>query len=558
MPEKKKRERMTPEERRLRNTLGKIEAFLQKYPGDPAAGEDMLAAITLLGDCPDAHTYNFNLRNHIAGQLRSGKLPLVAAERWYRLQRRSLLFDAKTSLDAYLQFLEYDREPEKRFYLPRRKQLFAAVSELQRLHDGDLMLLAISMPPGVGKSTLGIFFLSWEMGCFPLEPNLASAHADKLTRSFYDGVLSILTDPDYLWSEVFPGAEMVGTNAKEESIDLQKVKRFKTLTCRSIDGSLTGATRCERILYADDLVSGIEEAMSKDRMQRLWEKYTSDLKSRKKQKCRELHIATRWTVHDPIGRLQVLYDADPKAKFLAMPAVDEDGRSNFDYQFGVGFSTQYFADMKRNLDDVTWRCLFMNEPIEREGQLYQEDELRRYYELPEGKPDAILAICDTAEGGGDDTFMPVAYQYGEDYYIEDCVCAAGKPEYTDPMCISMLLKHGVHFCRFESNAAGGRTADKVNEGVKAAGGLCHITKRRTLANKETRIIVNSDFVKQHFLFRDPSCYPSRMYEQMLAKMCSYTLIGKNKHDDVPDGMAQLVEFILSRAKNTVEVFKRPF
>ena len=100
-----------------------------------------------------------------------------------------------------------------------------------------------------------------------------------LTNSFYDGVLSTITDPEYLWADVFPGIRIVGTNSKEGTVDLEKRKRFKTLTCRSIDGSLTGATRCEKYLYADDLVSGIEEAMSKDRLDKLWEKYTNDLKS---------------------------------------------------------------------------------------------------------------------------------------------------------------------------------------------------------------------------------------------------------------------------------------
>ena len=223
-----------------------------------------------------------------------------------------MLFDAKIDFDAYLQYVEFEREPEKRFYLPRRKIILPIVQALQDLEDDKLDLLGVSMPPGTGKSTLGIFFLTWVMGKYPLLPNLASAHSDKLTRSFYDGVLSILTDPEYLWADVFPGVQIVQTNSKDESIDLEKRKRFKTLTCRSIDGSLTGATRCEKYLYADDLVSGIEEALSKTRLDSLWAKYTDDLRSRKKLMCKEIHIATRWSVHDVIGRLELEYADDPR------------------------------------------------------------------------------------------------------------------------------------------------------------------------------------------------------------------------------------------------------
>ena len=484
---------------------------------------------------------------------------LSTAEKYYSLNKRSLLFDAPVDLDAYLQYVEFDREPKRRFYLPRRAIIRPIVHSLQDLEDDKLDLLSLSMPPGTGKSTLGIFFLSWIMGKYPDQPNLASGHSDKLTRGFYDGVLNIITDPEYLWADVFPGVQVADVSAKDEAIDLGKPKRFKTLTCRSIDGSLTGATRCEKYLYADDLVSGIEEALSKTRLDALWEKYVNDLKSRKKLGCKEIHIATRWSVHDPVGRLERQYENDPRAEFLAFPALNVNDESMFSYKFGVGFDTKYFLDMRDILDDVSWRCLFQNQPIEREGLLYSEDELNRYYEKPEIDPDAIIGICDTAEGGGDYTFLPVAYQYGQSYYIDDCVCDNGTPTITDPLCAKVLLDNKVHECQFESNSAGGRTADKVRENVMAHGGRTHITKKRTTSNKETRIIVNSTYVKEHFLFKDASTYkPNSPYGTMVRQLTEYTVAGKNPHDDVPDGMSLLVDFIMGHQGSIVEVMPRPF
>lgn len=480
-------------------------------------------------------------------------------DKYYELYKKTLLFDAREDLDAYMQYIEFDRDPDKRFYLPRRKHIAPIVKALQQIQDDELDLLTISTPPGIGKTSLGIIFLTWQIGLYPNMPNLASAHSDKLTRSFYDGAYSFTTDPEYLWSDVFPNVKLIQTNAKDETLDFDKHKRFKSLTCRSIDGSLTGATRCERILYADDLVSGIEEALSKDRMDTLWGKYTNDLKSRKKLGCKEIHIATRWSIHDPIGRLERQYADDDRAKFLSMPALNEDGESNFDYHGGVGFDTKYFMDMKDSLDDVSWRCLYQNEPIEREGLLYVEDELRTYYELPDNEPDVILGICDTAEGGKDDTFLPVGYMYGNDVYIEGCVCSNAKPEVTDALCADILLKHKVKSCQFESNSAGGRTADNVQKRVKDGGGITHITKKRTTANKETKIIVNSSYIKQNFLFKDKSVIGNdKEYKKMMNLLCSYTMMGKNKNDDVPDGLAQFAEYIQSLKSNTIEVFKRPF
>lgn len=541
--------------------INKLQKIISEKPNEYQAVSDLfeMARIMEQDDPKLAHSINKDLRNLIPQQVRNAKNDLNTREKFYFLNKRCLLFDAKVDFDAYMQYIEYDRDPEKRFYLPRRKQIFPIVQALQDLEDDTLDLLTISMPPGVGKTTLGIFFLTWVMGKYPGSCNLASAHSGMLTNSFYDGVLSIITDPEYLWADVFPGVKIVGTNSKEGTVDLEKRKRFKTLTCRSIDGSLTGATRCEKYLYADDLVSGIEEAMSKDRLDKLWEKYTNDLKSRKKLDCKEIHIATRWSVHDVIGRLERQYEGDPRARFLSFPALDENDESNFDYMYGVGFNTKYFWDMRDSLDDVSWRCLFMNEPIEREGLLYHEDDLRRYFELPQSEPDAIIGVCDTKDRGKDYAFLPVAYVYGEDYYIEDCVCDNGAPEIVDARLVDILLRHKVQMCRFESNSAGGRVAEKVQKEIKSKDGITHITTKYTTKNKETKIIVNSPWVKEHCLFKHSSSYQkSSDYGRMMNLLCMWTMSGNNKLDDVPDGMAMLAEYAQSLDGAKVEVFKRPF
>lgn len=477
----------------------------------------------------------------------------------YRLHRRVLLAAAPYDFDSYLLYLEWEREPSKKFYVPRRRVLQPIVQAMQDMIDDKIDLLTISMPPGTGKSTLGIFFLSWVMGRYPDSQNLASAHSGMLTRSFYDGVYQIITDSEYLWKDVFRGVNLAATNSKEETIDLHKRHRFSTLTCRAINASLTGATRCDKILYADDLCSGIEEAMSKERLDKLWFSYTNDLKSRKKEGAKEIHIATRWSVHDVIGRLEVQYGDDPRARFIVLPAFDKNGESNFDYDYGVGFGKEYFEDMRANLDDASFKALYMNQPIEREGLLYDIDELRRYFELPLGEPDAIIGICDTKDKGSDYAFLPAVYVYGNDYYIEDCVCDNNLPNIVDARLVDILIRNKVQMCRFESNSAGGRIAEKVQGEVKERGGITRITTKFTSANKETKIIVNSAWIKEHCLFKDESLYKRQSdYGKMMDMLGSYTVAGKNKHDDVPDGLAMLSEFAQSMSGSRVEVFRRPW
>lgn len=544
----------------MEKLLAKIFSKIKKTPSDVKIYQDLyfMCKEALSQDEVLAIKYIKLLSNVIENQI----VTLIDEEDirfLFALHKKVLLLGAPLDFESYLLYVEWERDLDKKFYVPRRKVLSPTVAAMQDLIDDKLDLLTISMPPGTGKSTIGIFFLSWVMGKFPDGQNLASAHSGVLTRSFYDGVYQIITDPEYLWRDVFPGLNIAATNSKEETIDLKKRHRFSTLTCRAINASLTGATRCDKILYADDLCSGIEEAMSKDRLDKLWTAYTNDLKSRKKEGAKEIHIATRWSVHDVIGRLELQYGNDPRAKFIVIPAIDQNGESNFDYDYGVGFSKEYFDDMSTNLDDASFRALYMNEPIEREGLLYHSDELRRFFELPLGEPDAVIGICDTKDKGTDYAFLPVVHVYGNDYYVTDCVCDNNLPNVVDVRLVDILLRNSVQMCRFESNAAGGRIAEKIQNEVKEKGGITRITTKFTSSNKETKIIVNSAWVKEHCLFKDESLYKKNSdYGKMVNMLTSYTVAGKNKNDDVPDGFAMLSEFAQSLSGTKVEVFKRPW
>ncbi len=481
--------------------------------------------------------------------------------RFYNLYNNALLYLAQAHMDfdAYLLYVEKDRDPEDRYYQPRRSKIYWLVAEMQRLLDDELDILSISMPPGTGKTTLGEFFISFVMGHYPNTPNLMSSHSGFMTRMFYDAVLNIITSNEYCWRDVFPDVVFESNNAKEETINLGRWQPFKTLTCRPIRGSLTGVTRCEGFLYVDDLVSGIEEALSLDRLDKLYGEYTTDLKSRKKKKAKEIHIATRWSVHDVIGRLERQYENNPRAKFIAVPDIDPvTGKSNFDYEFDVGFDEKYFADMEASMDDVSYRCLYKSDPIEREGILYHPTELRRYIGgLPGREPDSILAICDTKDTGTDYNFLGVFYQYGDSFYLEDVVFKNIDPGTLDELNASMLVKHHVQQAQFESNKEGSRTAVKVAELVKAKGGSCHITRKFTTQNKETKIIVNSSWVKEHVVFKDFTEYePKSDYGTMMSFLCSYTQLGKNRHDDAPDALAMFALYVQNLLGVKVKVTSR--
>ena len=478
------------------------------------------------------------------------------------LNWRTIKAEAPYCFDSYLIYLERKRVQKDKFYEPKRKQLnrHGLIQALQDMEDDKLDYLSISMPPGTQKTTLEKFFSSWIIGRHPDDYSLFFSHSSDITRMFYDGVLDITTNSDeYCWNEIFPDVHLSSTDAKREQINFNKYKAFPNLQCTSVGSKNAGKVRCNRYLYCDDLIANIEEALNKNTLDKLWRIYSVDARQRKlNEQVKEIHIATRWSVHDVIGKLQRLYAGNDRCRFIAVPDIDpETGESNFDYDYN-GMSVEFFNDQELAMDDISYKCLYKNEPIEREGLLYHDEDLRRYASLPLREPDAILGICDVKNKGTDFMFMPCAYKYDSDYYIVDCIC----DDNTDygvqyERLANLIVNQKMQQCEFESNNGGDRVSYEVNKRVEEKGGRCNITDKPTETNKETRIIVNADWVKKHCLFKNKEDYkPKEDYGIMMSWLLAYSTVGKNNHDDVPDGFANFALYMADLIPVKVQIMSR--
>ena len=486
---------------------------------------------------------------------------LDRSREFVELHKEVLLTSAPHDLHSYCQYIEWNREPNKKFYAPRMKQLKPLADAMQRFNDDEIELLCISLPPGVGKTTMGIFFMTYLAGIYPDAPILGASHSNSFLRGVYDECLRIIkSDGEYLWSDVFPNVPLADTNAKDMRIDLGSPKRFQTLEFSSIGSGNAGKVRAQTLLYCDDLVEGMEAALSRERMDKLWTLYNTDLRQRKIGNCKELHIATRWSLHDVIGRLQEKYKGSDRAEFIAVPALNENDESNFDYGNSAGFTTQFYLEQRSLMDSISWKALYQNQPIEREGLLYDSDELLRYTDLPVEAPDSILAVCDTKDRGNDYCVMPIAYQYGQNYYIEDFICDDSNPDVLEERLAQKLVEHHVNIVRFESNSAGGRIAENVQKLLEAKHSTTQVTTQYSTANKETRIITAAGFAKKHFYFKDEQLYRNQLreYRDAMSFLTGYTMKARNAHDDVPDAISMLVNLIESFADREAEIFQRPF
>lgn len=456
-----------------------------------------------------------------------------------------LLLEAQNKVvDSFFRYIEHKREPKERFYMPRRKQFLkiGLVDALQGMIDDKYDILCISLIPGSGKTTIEKFFNAAVIGWYPKDFNLFYSHSGDITRMYYDGMYDIVTNADeYAWNEIFPDLQVTSTNAKAEQFNVGKYKSFPSVQCTSVGSKNAGKVRASKFLLVDDMIGGIEEALNPMILEKLWSKYSVDARQRKIQdtdgkNCKEIHIATRWSVHDVIGRIQNMYVGNPRVKVIAVPDIDPvTGQSNFDYEFS-GFDVAFFEDQQLLMDEISYKCLYKQEPIEREGLLFPDDKIRRYLNLPHGTPEIITAQCDTKGKGTDYFVLPVLQKYGDDYYCVDAVCdntADYEMQYEN--AANILVNNEVQECEFERNAGGDRVAMEVNKRVESKGWICNITDTPTETNKEARIFQCSSWILQHVIFKDPSKYkPNEPYGIMMSLLKQYSVSGKKQLDDVPD------------------------
>lgn len=403
------------------------------------------------------------------------------------------------------------------------------------------------------NTTTGIRFLSWIMGRHPESTQLATSFSDSVTSSFYLGVLEVMSKPEYL--KIFPECSIVNQNAKREEIWLKVMRRYPTITFAPVGGSVTGRCEAEKYLYCDDLVSGSEEALNVKRLEKLWTTYVTDFTQRKKEGCKEIHLATPWSVHDPITKLRASNADNPRCKSIIIPAYDENLKSNFDYT--DGFTYEHFLELEKEWDPITYKALFMCEPVEREGLLYHEEEMQTYFNLPNEPPDTIIAVCDSKGVGRDFVASPIGYVYGDFIYIEDVVYDNGLPAVTVPKVANLWSKHMVVRGDIEMNNGGEFYAENVNTKLQELNAKTSVRTFFTSSNKTTKIITHADFVNKHFIFKDKSMYTNNSdYAKFMANVYAWSQTTKTQVDDAPDSLAMLSNLFQNLSGNKVSVLDR--
>ena len=337
------------------------------------------------------------------------------------------------------------------------------------------------------------------------------------------------------------------------------------MTCRGIDGTWTGAVDISSgaYLYVDDLIRDRTESLSPTRLENRYQDYLNIMVDRKNDGAKELMVGIRWNVMDPLGRNEDKFKDNPKARFRKIPALNEHDESNFDYDYGVGFSTEYYRELRDRLDKNEWMAKYQQKPFIREGLLFPEDELNFYNGvLPDGEF-LTAAACDVAWGGGDSLSMPFGKVFGsrEDgpVYIPDWIFNKGDKYVTKPLVVAKTLQYKPNMVRAEANNGGDEYAESIDAMLKEQGFKTNITwaKASNQMSKLAKIIQYAPDIKRRFYFLKPELQ-SEEYKAAMEELTTFVQIGKNTHDDAPDGLVQLLQLIAGEIYAKCEAMPRPY
>lgn len=490
-----------------------------------------------------------------------------AGQKYEDLYYDFLLLEAPYQLDSYCLYIEKDRKPNERFYEPRRRTLKKVVDLLQRLEDDELDEVFIHMPARIGKTQIITMAMAWHCCRNTEASNLYCSYKEDAGGAFLDGVSEIWTDPIYLHKDVFPRATIVDTDAKAHTIDLERNKKYKSLSGKGLTSGLNGLYDATGWLVADDILEGIQDVLSPDILKRKQTIFNNNLMKRKKEKCKVIYNGTIWSLHDIYMNRMAFLENNPEARnirweVLKIPALDPvTDESNFDYDYNLGFSTQYYrterAKFEEDDDMASWFSQCQQEPIEREGALFNSEHMHFYNGiLPNEEPLKIVCACDVALGGADYLAMPIAYVYEDgSVYIHDVIYDNSEKALTLPRVTEAICKHHTTNAFFEANAGGEGYKDEVEKAVKERGHNTIFSSKyaqqmilstgghaaKSSVRKEQRIWDCAELIRA-FYFRDSGCQDNE-YRKFMNNLYGFTMNGKNKHDDAPDSLSSLALYL---------------
>jgi len=427
-------------------------------------------------------------------------------------------------------FWEFCKFYDKDFFL-KRKFLKRVADAFQKVEQGEINSLSVSIPPRGGKSYITTLFCAWTLGRNPSESVMRNTCTGTLYQKFSYDVRQVVRSEKF--AMVFPEVELSGDKANLQGWNTNQSRQVGYFGA-GVGGTIIGFG-ATKLAVTDDLYRGIEDALSDVTNDRVlqWKESTHD--SRLERNCAKIDIGTRWSTNDVIGKN---YQDGNYDECIVIPALDEN-----DETFCPDvMSTEQYHEIRKKINPDIWSAEYMQEPVDLKGRLFsnlrfiEQDEFKAI----KSKSSGSIAYIDVSDQGKDFTALAIAVIIDKTIYIADYVFNKGNTDVTIPMCASKLNEYRTNYCRVESNSMGAMFARTLQKSTR-----CRVLQVHNTQNKMTRIIMQSATIINHFVFVKKD---DNEYHQFMSNVLSFSKEGKQKNDDAPDCLAGLSMFIKSLFK----------
>lgn len=227
---------------------------------------------------------------------------------------------------------------------------------------------------------------------------------------------------------------------------------------------------------------------------------------------------------------------------VSLPAIKKDGTALWPFKH----TYEELLHLKA-INDLVFERQYQQNPKPKEGLLFAEEDLHFFngqIDL-ERMAEFRYSFIDPADEGGDDLSAPVGYLVGNKIYIESVIYNNYGTDINEPACTDMITTKKLNAASIEGNSAWILFAKSVRTKVEEKHPSCEIRIIKNTTNKHTRILAQSSFIKNNFIFRqDYQQFPE--YLKFMSILTSYMRIqegnNRSKHDDAPDSLAGMAAY----------------
>lgn len=175
-----------------------------------------------------------------------------------------------------------------------------------------------------------------------------------------------------------------------------------------------------------------------------------------------------------------------------------------------------------------------------DGALYLKNDLE-YFQLDNfnlQNVDAIVSFIDVADRGTDSLSMPISFLIKDKVYIYDWYFTQDNQDVTIPEIAFLSKKFNIEHLSVEINGVGGGYYEALQKVIG-----CQMYPFSQQANKHSRMIQNSGFIRNYFVFRNDYESGSH-YDKAMRELFAYNRDDKlnrkgTYNDDAPDSITGL-------------------